>query len=154
MAEHRVLTGEEVQAVLTGLIHPPTQVGPASVTLTVRAVEQVVGPGALDFGGSEHKPVEADPFHAEKPDPEEPYGWWVLKRGRFRLTYNEAGTIPEGHGGLLLPWAGAVEGGLIHPTIFLPPGASVPTLVVAAGAYGVRIKENARVSELVLFRLK
>ena len=153
MVENRVLTGEEVLAVLTGLIHPPTQVGPASVTLTVRAVERVVGPGSIDFGGSEHRPVECEPVEAVKADPQEPYGWWDLGRGRYRLAYNEEGTIPEGHAGLITPWPGAVSSGLIQPTVLVPPGTRLPSLVVAVGAHGIKIKENARVSDLLLFRL-
>ncbi|MCH6567730.1 MAG: dCTP deaminase [Nitrospinae bacterium] len=153
MAQQRFLTGEEVLALLTGLIHPPKQVGPASVTLTVRAVEKVVGPGSLDFGGSEWQPVETEPVEAVKTDTQEPYGWWDLGRGRYRLAYNEAGAVADGHIGLLAPWAEAVSSGLIHPTVFLPPGAQISSIVVAVGAFGIRIKENARVSELALYRL-
>lgn len=153
MVEHRILTGDEVLSVLTGLIHPPTQAGPASVTLTVRAIERVVGPGSLDFGGSEHKPVETETVEAVKSDPEEPHGWWELGRGRYRLVFNEEGAIPEGHAGLLTPWPVAVSSGLIQPTVLVPPGARLPSLVIAVGAHGIKIKENARVSDLVLFKL-
>jgi deoxycytidine triphosphate deaminase len=150
----RVLQGREIAELLGGFIHLPKQVGSSSVILTVKAVERLVGPGALDFGGGERKPAETEPLEPEKERPEEPYGWWELGRGRYRLTYNESGSVREGHVGFLLPWREALESGLLHPTVFLPPGSSVPSVVVAVGAVGLRIKQNARVSELVFLRLE
>ncbi len=151
MESRGILSGEAVGELLEGLVHPPKQVGPASVVLTVRAVEAVVGPGSLDFGGSERRPVECEalePVRAEG----EPYGWWELDSGRYRMTFNETGEVPEGHAGLIVPWREAVLSGLLHPAVFLPPGSAVPPVVFSVGSAGLNLKENARVSELVVAR--
>lgn len=151
MTTSRVLSGEEVRAFLEGLIHPPKQVGPTSVVLTVRAVEAVVGPGFLDFGGGERKPLECEALEPVREEGE-PHGWWELDQGRYRLTYNETGEVPSGCAGLLVAWKEALLSGLAHPAVFLPAGSKVPAVLAAVGAVGLNLKENARASELVVFR--
>jgi deoxycytidine triphosphate deaminase len=132
------------------LVHFDTQESAVGLDLTVDAVARVTGRGALDFGGSEFRPADREFLEPELADSGDDYGWWELEAGSYVVRYNEALDAGAGTVGVVHPLPRLQQAGAFHPAFIAEPGeAPLETLVSVCGP-GCRIKENSRVSRLVL----
>jgi len=128
-----------------GIVHEPTQTEGRGVDLTVESVHAVTAPGAIDFGGGELDPAETTPLDTVKNDPDDDYGWWTLSPGTYLVAYNESLATDEPL--VVQPRDALVERGATHPTLHVTDLPRVPLSVPEAGLH---LKENARVSTLVV----
>lgn len=129
------------------LVHEPTQVHDHGIDLTVSAIYDVAEPGSLDFGGDELEDAELDPHPTTLQQPDDEYGWWDLGAGQYVIQHNEFLTEPE-EALLVQPRNELLARGGSHPTVRVFGHLPLLPLTVADG--GIRIKENARISTLLL----
>ena len=144
------LTGEEIAALLLGATYLPKQIEPNSTHLTARQVFRPTSGGSVDFGGSEYSEPEREAIPAAKLSPEDKYGWWDLKQGTYLLELNESLSLPEDAIGLLLPSPRITRNGASHPVQLIIGEIERIIVPLLAPSIGIRIKQNARVSQLLI----
>ena len=146
----RILDADATSALLEGLVHLDTQRAAAGLDLTVDEVARLTGPGALDFGGSEFEPADLTTLDPELASPDADYGWWELEAGTFAVRYNEAVALEEGQVGLVHPLPRLQAAGASHGS-FVVEGARDPVdVLLTVGEGGCRLKENCRISRLIV----
>lgn len=144
-----VISGSDVfEGYLENTLHADTQVEDRSVSLTVKSVSELTGPGHLDFGGGEFQLADRHEVEPIKRDDEDDYGWWSLAEGTYIIEFNEIIDLNSDQYGLIQPHDHLSWNGVNHPTLLLDEDdsdmrVSVP---ITVGHNGVEIKENARVS--------
>ncbi|RJP19587.1 MAG: hypothetical protein C4520_12645 [Candidatus Abyssobacteria bacterium SURF_5] len=147
-----VLEGDQVARQLKNLISEKIQVHSESVDLTVKSLYRVATTGSIDFGGTEYVPGERVALMPKKLRPEDKYGWWLLAAGDFLVEYGEELVLPPHHLAIIQPHERLIECGVTHNTLLVTdPGQKLSTLIQVCQA-DVRIKENARISKLIILR--
>ncbi len=147
-----LLTGEEIAALLSGATYLPKQIEPNSVHLTARRVFRPTSGGSVDFGGGEYSESGVEAIPAAKLSPEDKYGWWDLKQGTYLLELNESVALPENTIGLLVPSPRITSNGASHPVQLLTGHCDRIIVPLLVPSVGIRIKQNARVSQLLVVR--
>ncbi|MGM0555794.1 MAG: dCTP deaminase [Myxococcota bacterium] len=143
----RTLPAEEAVEQLEGLIHLDTQKGPNGVDLTVDSIHKIGEGGCLDFGGSEYREAEQLEMRAEREARDDDYGWWKLTPGDYIVEYNES-FVGDGEA-RIYPHTRLLQSGASHASFQPRPGDPLKVLL-HVGEGGVHVKENARVSTLVI----
>lgn len=128
-----------------GIIHEPTQLRDGAVDLTVTECYELTSPGRLDFGGGEFEAAECRPHEKHYRTPEDDYQWWDLDPGRYLLEYNEKLSVDDRVS--LQPRTELLELGCLHPTVQV---STLPRMPLQVGGSGLLLKENARVSTLLV----
>ncbi len=147
----RILTGEEVQKLLAGIIYADRQRQKRSFDLTVKVICRLKSPGALDFGGSEFKPTELEVQKERRRNPGDKYGWWELSPGEYMVRFNETLSLPEGYVAMLVPHERLLRAGATHPLLFLQTGEVPSEVPLVVPSVGLQIKENARISTVAVW---
>ena len=148
----KACTGTEIAALASGIISEKHQVGPYSLDLTVASISMVKKEGDIDFGGSEEKEALTEKLEPYKRNEEEEYGWWELTAGEYLVEFNEKIEIPENHFAIIRPLPRALSAGVMHPEMTRLEGEMVDTTLMLVGKSGLNIKENARISSLLLLK--
>jgi len=147
-------TADALVQQLDGLVHLDTQRAPKGIDLTVDAVFRTTGHGQLDFGGGEFQAAPRERIEPVLDDPDsrrDDYGWWTLEKGAYLIQYNESLTLGEGQQAVVSPLARTLQAGAHHGSFVLDEDrAPIETLLVVS-RMGCRLKENCRVSRLVVF---
>lgn len=150
----RILDPDDARSRVHGLLHLDTQRAAVGLDLTVGAVFRVTGPGSLDFGGSELEPAEREELEPQLREEGDDYGWWELKVGTYVVRYNESLDLDDGRLGHVLPLERLLLAGASHPAFVVDgPRAPLETLLTV-GDVGCRLKENCRVSRLLVMDLR
>lgn len=150
----RYLPGSEVTEALENLIYSKTQQHDYETDLTVGAIFRVIGPGSLDFGGSEYAAAEREPLEPQKPSADDRYGWWDLSPGSYIVRFNETINLAEDQIGFIQPHERLVLAGGHHPAFYFRGSRESLEIVLNTGTGGLRIKENARISKLLILQLE
>lgn len=149
----RFIKNKELEESWKNLIYPPKQLEGATLDLTVKRIYSFKKQGALDFGGSEYQPVDLEPLSPIiEDDPK--YGWWTLSPGMYILEYNE--NLPGGEFlAIVYPHQCLLGTGCFHPSFIVDPSKTSQTIqgLLSVNSQGVRIKENARISTVLTFRM-
>ena len=135
----------DLTSAVEGFVHEPTQTEGRGLDLTVAAVEKLTAPGQVDFGGGELAAVETVRLAPEKRDAGDDYGWWHLDAGQYLLAYNE--TLDAEEPIHLQPRTELLDRGATHPTLRV---TELPHVPLSVGGAGIEMKENARVSTLLV----
>lgn len=149
----RYLNGDEVAALTEGVVDEATQQHDYETDLTVSRVYRLMGAGAVDFGGSEYKAAprtEVDPLKRKKDDD---YGWWDLEPGTYIVRFNEVVTLAANHIAYVQPHERLLDAGAHHPTFYFRAQRPYLETLLTVGSGGLSIKENARVSKLLVLDL-
>ncbi|MCX6777644.1 MAG: deoxyuridine 5'-triphosphate nucleotidohydrolase [Candidatus Micrarchaeota archaeon] len=125
------------------------QFQPCGVDLTLREVHSLESGGSIDFDNKERKLSETKKIDFD--------GEWVhLKKGAYKIVYNEIVSIPPDCAGMALPRSSLLRcGAFVHCALWDPGyrGRS-ESLLVVENEKGIKLKKNARVVQLVLVRLE
>ncbi len=131
------------------MIDPEVQVQPNGVELTLQRVEVHEGSGAIAFDNSERKlprTMNID-FDSE--------GWVHLPKGSYKIVFNEIVNIPKNIAAIAKPRSSLLRCGATVETAIWDAGYSgrSESLLVVYNENGFRVRKNARVLQLLFFRL-
>lgn len=146
-----MLSADALASQVDGLVHLDTQRAPDGIDLTVNSVYRTMGRGQLDFGGSEFQAVPRREIEPVLNDPEDDYAWWDLEAGAYVVRYNESMTLEEGQHAVVTPLERTLRAGAHHGTVLLDEGGDPLEMLLVVSRMGCRLKENCRLSRLVVF---
>lgn len=146
----RILDLDETRSNTAGLVHLDTQKAAVGLDLTVASIYRLTGPGSLDFGGSELEPAERQEVEPELRDAEDDYGWWELAPGTYIARYNETLDLAENRWATVLPLERLLAAGASHAAFGVDGSRDPLEALLLVGDAGCNLKENARISRLVV----
>lgn len=146
----RILDADATSMLVNRIVHLDTQRAPTGLDLSVGSVHRVTGPGALDFGGSEFQPAAREELEPELANPDDDYGWWRLDAGTYVMRYNESLALQPGQLAHVLPLERLLRAGASHPAFVVDDARDPLESLLTVGGSGCRMKENCRVSRLLV----
>jgi deoxycytidine triphosphate deaminase len=149
----QLLSGKDASDRISGIIHAKYQVHGFSVHLTVKKIYAADPAGKLDFGGSEYVPAGRVPIEAHRLRPEDNYLWWDLDKETYFVECNETLNLAKDQIALIEPDDRLLRAGAWHAPIFVRGHVDPVELLLTVGVTQLRIKENARIARVRLFRL-
>ena len=141
----KLLSGEKSIDFLKEIIYSDTQVAEEGVDLTVDKIYKIEEKGEIDFGGGERKDAELSEIKPALRNEDDDYGWWDLDSGTYLLEYNE--ELEDEKNCIIQPLERLYRNSTTHPTIASKKITKIP---INVGKPGISIKENSRVSKLVI----
>ncbi|MFZ0389520.1 MAG: dCTP deaminase [Calditrichia bacterium] len=128
------------------------QINSPHLDLTLAAVFRLKSGGSLDFGGSEYEAGNWETCLPGRKSPEDSYGWWYLHEGYYLLRYNEEVHLAGNQIGFIQPHPRLLNSGCFHTALntrLIDSEFRIPLWVPKTG---IRIKENARISQLLVLQ--
>jgi len=135
---------------IESMIDPQVQQQMCGVELTLQKVERFTSGGSLAFDNSERKNALTEEVAFD------PSGWVNLAPGAYLVTFNEIANIPQDSAALARPRSSLLRSGATLETALWDPGyrGRSQSLLVVHNPHGLRLKQNARLLQLVFFRLE
>ncbi len=128
------------------MIDPEKQIQQCGIDLTAAKVFTMEGEGVLDFSNEKRKlpkyveiPIQGD--------------HWNLKPGVYHISMNETIILPKNIAALILPRSSALVCGIVEHTAVWDPGYEGRSFFHAEVSRPVRIYRNAKLGQMVFFRL-
>lgn len=149
----QLLSGKDAATQIAGIIHPKYQVHGFSVHLTVRKIFAIDPAGKLDFGGGEYAPAGRLELTPNQLRPEDNYRWWDLGRESYFVECNEMLSLASDQMALIEPEDRLLRAGASHVPLFVRGHLEPVELLLSVGVLQLRIKENARIARVRLFRI-
>jgi deoxycytidine triphosphate deaminase len=144
------LSGNKCLESISGIIYARKQVHSDSVDLTVKRIIKLQSAGELDFGGSEYKAADTDAVAPVKKSPDDEYSWWNLEHGFYLVSFNEKFNLAKDVLGIIFPHSRLIRSGGIHSPSIVSKDEDPPVILLQVGPHGLRLKENARISSLIV----
>ena len=147
------INNEEIEQIWQNLVYFPKQVKTNNLELTVKSIHTFESRGQIDFGGGEYQEAKQQEIVPElENDPK--YGWWTLEKGNYLITYNEVIDKPKIMA-LISPHARILRTGVFHSTFLWLSEEKRREIVtiLQVGKDGLRVKENARISTAITFKM-
>ncbi len=131
------------------MIDPDTQVQPNGIELTLQRVEIHAGAGCIAFDNSERILPQAKAIDFDDE------GWIHLPKGSYKILFNEIVNIPRNIAAIAKPRSSILRCGATVETAVWDAGYSgrSESLLVVYNENGFNIKKDARVLQLLFFRL-
>jgi len=131
------------------MIDPKTQVQPNGIELTLQRVEFHEGSGAIAFDNMERKLPQTKNLDFGDD------GWVHLPKGSYKIVFNEIVNIPKNIAAIAKPRSSLLRCGATVETAVWDAGYSgrSESLLVVFNENGFKVKKNARVLQLLFFRL-
>jgi len=139
----------ETLQLITGYIDLEKQLQPSGFDLSLREVHAYAGGGTVDFSNKERTIAQTTPL---QPDAE---GWYTLNSDCYLIMYNEVVKMPLDLVALARPRSTLLRNGVTMETAVWDPGyhGKSSSLLVVHNPSGVRLKKNARMTQLLFFRI-
>ncbi len=154
-----MLNKEEIEklikenSIIEGYIDLNTQLTPNGFDLTAANIFGFNNRGQVDFSNKERILPGSDEINSCKLSNEEKFGWWDLKKGIYKVRTNETVNLPKD-----LTAMAFTRTSLLRMGVFTQHGVwdagfrgRSEFVLVVENPYGARIKQNARVAQLVFF---
>lgn len=131
------------------MVDKDMQLQPNSVELTLRSVESLKGPGAVDFDNSQRQVPHSDIIEFDSE------GWALLAPGTYKVTFNEIVNIPLDLAAIARPRSSLLRCGVTVESAVWDSGyrGRSESMLVVYNPYGFRVRKNARLLQLVFYRL-
>lgn len=131
------------------MIDPDIQVQPNGIELTLQRVEFHEGPGSIAFDNSQRKLPQTKNLDFDDD------GWLHLPKGSYKIVFNEIVNIPKNIAAIAKPRSSLLRCGVTVETAVWDAGYSgrSESLLVVYNEKGFRVKKDARVLQLLFFRL-
>jgi len=141
---------------IQGCINLDKQLNPNGFDLTVGKIFEFDTAGSLDFSNSERVVPAGKELMPLKANPQDKYGWWQLSKGSYKVRTNEAVNLPNNLAALAFARTsvlrmGALTQNGVWDAGFMGKGEFILTV---ENPQGIKIKENARIIQLVFFRVE
>lgn len=138
------------QPLVEEMVNPEIQVQPNGVELTLKWVEELTGAGAVAYDNSERVLSSTKPreFDAE--------GWVHLEPGAYKVVFNEVVNLPLDMAAIARPRSSLLRCGVTLETAVWDAGYSgrSESLLVVHNPHGFKLKKNARIMQLLFFKLE
>ena len=131
------------------MIDSTVQIQPNGSEMTLQHVHRLNGPGSIAFDNSERRLPKTQPLEFDT------NGWLHLNPGIYKIIYNEVVNIPDGLAAIARARSSLLRCGVALETAVWDAGYSgrSESLLVVHNPGGFSIKRNARVIQLIFFRL-
>ncbi len=139
----------ETRQLITDYIDLDRQLQPSGFDLSLGVLLDFRGGGSVDFSNVEREIPQTMPL-----EPDE-YGWYSLQKGCYTIVYNEVVRIPLDVVALARSRSTMLRNGAAIETAVWDPGyqGRSSSLLVVHNSNGIRLKRDARVAQLVFFRI-
>ena len=147
-AEIRELISQEPPLV-EKFIDLDTQAQPNGFEMTVAEIYELEGAGAVDFDNSGRKTSSKKLLNFDSD------GWVHLNPGIYSVVLNEVVNIPKNIGAVAYHRSSLVRSGVVLGTAVWDAGYSGRSecLIIVQNPAGFDLKKNARIMQLLFFRL-
>ncbi len=146
----------EKENLIEGYIHLDKQITPNGFDLTAAEIFSLNRKGSLDFSNSERVIPPGQVVTCKKKNPDDPFGWWHLSPGTYKVRTNETVHMPVN----MIAWAFS-RTSLLRMGAFAQNGVwdagfcgRSEFLLVVANEAGIDIKQNARLIQLVFIPIE
>lgn len=146
-----ILNGDQVEQRVENVVHAETQIHDFEIDLTAGSVYRITGAGSIDFGGSELADAPRERLEAEPASPDDKYGWWELGPGSYVVRYNETVEPGKSEIGFVQAHERILRAGAHHAAFHFRGRRENLEVLLNVGSGGCRLKENCRVSKLLVF---
>ncbi len=149
LSKHEILQRIEKHRLISNFINLQEQLQPAGFDLTVEKVFRFKTAGAFDFDNKERKMSETEELDWDTS------GWLLLKPGIYKIRFNEEVRIPNDLAGINILRSSLMRSGCLMHHGFWDPGyhGKGETAILVANEHGLRLKKNAKVTQLTFHRL-
>ena len=132
-----------------GYINLEEQAQPNGLDITLREVARLSSPGRIAFNNSERQVSDLGPLSFDG------QGWVTLTPGPYMITYNEVVHLPKNIMALARPRSSLLRCGVTVGTAVWDAGyiGRSQSLLVVYNPEGFRVQRDARVVQLIFFRL-
>lgn len=139
----------EEKQLIVDYIDLETQLQPSGFDLSVGEVLAYEGLGSVDFSNKERV---ISPGRTLRPDRD---GWYTLGQGCYTIVYNEVVRMPLDLAAIARTRSTLLRNGASIGTAVWDPGyqGRSSSLLVVQNPHGMRLKRDARVAQLVFFRV-
>ena len=143
--------GADILEFISNVIHEKKQVEEHSIYLTISKVFKFTSKAEIDFGDREYKESDQQEINPIKRAPEDKYGWWDLSCGEYLIEFNEElqDVLPSAKLVILQPSERITLNGAFHTTKIIEKRGKI-RVTLYIGKNGINIKENARISKLIV----
>ena len=148
-----LLSGKDAADHVDGMIHPKYQVHGFSVHLTVKKIFAADPAGKLDFGGGEYAPAGRVEIAPVRLRPEDKYLWWELDKDSYFVECNESISLAPDQIALIEPEDRLLRAGGYHAPLSVRGRVGPVELLLTVAVLQLRVKENARIARVRLFRI-
>jgi deoxycytidine triphosphate deaminase len=149
----QLLPGKDAAGHIDGMIHAKYQVHGFSVHLTVHKIFAPDPAGRLDFGGGEYAPAGRAEIAPVRLRPEDNYLWWELDKDTYFVECNETITLASDEIAIIEPEDRLLRAGAWHAPLSVRGKVGPVELLLTVGVLQLRVKENARIARVRLFRI-
>lgn len=145
----RTAIGHDDRPLITDWLDLESQLQPNGFDMTVRDVSEYTGQGAIGVSADDRILLGLMPLDADD------QGWFVLAPGIYHILYNEIVEIPPDVMALGRPRSSLGRSGVTIHTAVWDAGyrGRSTSLLSVLNPEGFRVQRNARVMQLVFFRL-
>lgn len=135
-------------------INLDTQLTPNGFDLTIGSIFQFDSSGAIDFSNNERVVPAGKKINPNKNSSQDKYGWWDLKKGAYKVRTNEIINLPTNLVALAFSRTSLLRMGAFTQNGVWDAGfkGCGEFILVVENSYGIKLKENARIVQLVFFR--
>ncbi|OYT43325.1 MAG: deoxyuridine 5'-triphosphate nucleotidohydrolase [Candidatus Aenigmarchaeota archaeon ex4484_56] len=144
----------EEKNLIENFINLEIQLQPNGFDLTAGEIYKIKNSGRIDFSNSERIISETDKILPEK-NIKDKYGWWNLKKGVYKIKTNEILNLPNNLAGIAFTRTSLLRCGcFISNGIWDAGFKGKSEFLLYVSEYGIKIKENARVNQIMFLRLE
>ncbi|MFH1863732.1 MAG: deoxyuridine 5'-triphosphate nucleotidohydrolase [bacterium] len=146
----------EKEKLIEGYIDLAQQLTPNGFDLTVAEISGFVSSGALDFSNKQRQLPDTEMLMPEEINSQEKYGWWKLKKGAYKVKTNETVNLPNNLIALAFSRTSLLRMGAFTQHGVWDAGfkGRGEFILVVENPQGLKIKQNARLSQLVFLAVE
>ena len=144
------------KCLIEGYINLDKQLTPNGFDLTAGKIFEFQSQGALDFSNSERVVSEAQEVSSKKRAGQDKFGWWQLRKGIYKVRTNEIVNLPNNLVTLAFSRTSLLRMGAFTQHGVWDAGfkGEGEFILAVENAEGINIKQNARIVQLVFFRVE
>ena len=139
---------------VSGMINSNTQIQMCGVELTLESIAEFLKEGQLGFSNEDRELPLVRPIIFPVCGPTQDWIW--LDPGAYLVTFNEVVEIPPDVMAIARPRSSLLRMGATIETAVWEPGykGRSQSLLIVHNPEGIKIKRNARLMQLIFFRLE
>jgi dUTP pyrophosphatase len=140
----------EEKGLIQNYVDLEKQLQPCGFDLTLKEVREFSGFGMVDLTNKERTIAPSEPLNSDEE------GWFHLPEGSYKIVYNEEVRIPLNIVAMARSRSTMLRNGAVIETALWDPGYNgrSSSLLVVTNPHGIRLKLNARVTQLVFFNIE